>query len=236
MEGKSNSKTITLSASALLDIYNRLLHHYGPQHWWPAQTRFEVIVGAILTQSVSWPNVEMALLNLKSAQLLDPAALNTQPVDRLAELIRPSGYYNAKARKIKAFVAYLHEHYQYSLDALFSRDVFTLRKELLSIHGIGPETADCIILYAAGKPKFVIDAYTKRLLSRLGLVSNNLSYDELQAIFENNLPCQTTLFNEYHALIVRHARCICRKMPMCADCPLFSICKFGKSQTVTVVG
>lgn len=214
----------------LLDIYERLLAHYGPQHWWPAQTPFEVIIGAILTQSVAWSNVEKAIVNLKDARALEPAVLHALPVDQLARLIRPAGYYNAKARKIKAFVAHLHERYRYDLDVLLSQEVEALRHELLSIYGIGPETADSIILYAAGKPVFVVDAYTRRLLSRLGLVSKTIGYDELQAIFEDNLPPRTSLFQEYHALIVRHAKSTCRKQPICALCPLLSLCEMGRLQ------
>jgi endonuclease-3 related protein len=215
----------------LLDAYECLLRYYGPQHWWPAETRFEIIVGAILTQSVAWSNVEKAIANLKAAQALNPAVLDALSVDELAWLIRPAGYYNAKARKIKAFVAYLREHYQYDLDVLFTKEVDALRNELLAIHGIGPETADSIVLYAAGKAVFVVDAYTRRLASRLGLVSNDISYGDLQAAFENNLPHQTPIFQEYHALIVRHAKLICRKIPLCEACPLLSMCEFGQSQT-----
>lgn len=214
----------------LLDVYERLLAAYGPQHWWPAQTRFEVIIGAILTQSVAWSNVEKAIANLKTAQVLDPAALYALPVDQLASLIRPAGYYSAKADKIKAFVAHLHEHYRYDLDALLGKEVEALRRELLSIYGIGPETADSIILYAAGQPVFVVDAYTRRLLSRLGLVSDRIGYGDLQAVFEEHLPHQTALFQEYHALIVRHAKSTCLKRPLCTACPLFSWCEFGQSQ------
>lgn len=215
----------------LLEIYELLLGHNGPQHWWPAQTRFEIIIGAILTQSVAWSNVEKAIANLKAAKALEPAVLHALSEGELAPLIRPAGYYNAKARKIKAFVAHLHEHYQYDLDALLSKEVHALRSELLSIHGIGPETADSVILYAAGQPTFMVDAYTRRLLSRLGLVSNNIDYGGLQTTFEDNLPHQTSLFQEYHALIVCHGKSICRKKPLCAACPLLSICGFGQDQT-----
>jgi len=221
----------TPHAGWLLDAYERLLRHYGPQYWWPAETRFEIVVGAILTQSVAWSNVEKAIENLKAGQALAPAVLDALSIDELAWLIRPAGYYNAKARKIKAFVAYLCERYQYDLDALFTKEVDALRNELLAIHGIGPETADSIVLYAAGKSVFVVDAYTRRLASRLGLVSNDISYGDLRAAFENNLPHQTPLFQEYHALIVRHAKSICRKRPLCEACPLLSMCEFGQSQT-----
>jgi len=234
MENQPSKEGISLHggrlSDLLLEVYERLLGHHGPQHWWPAETCFEVIIGAILTQAVAWSNVEKAIANLKAAQVLDPAALHALPADELAHLIRPAGYYNAKARKIKAFAAHLREHYQYDLDALLSKEVRILRDELLSIHGIGPETADSIILYAAGQPVFVVDAYTRRLLSRLGLVSNNTDYGGVQATFEDNLPHQTSLFREYHALIVCHGKSICRRKPFCAACPLLPICTFGQSQ------
>jgi endonuclease-3 related protein len=214
----------------LPEVYERLLDHYGSQGWWPAETCFEIIVGAILTQAVAWSNVEKAISNLKAAQALEPTALHVLPADELARLIRPAGYYNAKARKIKAFVAHLQEHYQYDLDALLSKTVQTLRDELLSIYGIGPETADSIILYASDQATFVIDAYTRRLLSRLGLVPNDIGYDGLQSTFEDNLPHQASLFQEYHALIVCHGKSVCQKRPLCAACPLLAICGFGQSQ------
>lgn len=212
----------------LLGIFERLLHHYGPQHWWPAETRFEMIVGAILTQSVAWSNVEKAIANLRSAGALEPAALHALPPEDLAQLIRPSGYYNVKARKVKAFVAHLRG-YDYDLDALFCKDTGALREEILSIRGVGPETADSIILYAAFKPVFVIDAYTRRLLPRLGLAKEGLTYDEAQAFFHQNVPHDVELFNEYHALIVIHSKSICRKKPLCAACPLTDECLWANS-------
>lgn len=230
MENQLSQGEKTLHTRYLMDIYERLLGRYGPQHWWPAQTRFEIIIGAILTQSIAWSNVEKAIANLKTAQVLDPDVLHTLSVDELAQLIRPAGYYNAKARKIKALVSHLHEYYQHDLDALFAEELDTLRNELLSIYGIGPETADSIILYAAGKAIFVVDAYTRRLLSRLGLVSNKVNYSDLQATFEDNLPHRTLLFQEYHALIVQHAQTTCRKRPLCTACPLLPICELGQSQ------
>ena len=190
----------------LQEVYERLSDHYGPQNWWPADTRFEIIIGAILTQAVAWSNVKKAIVNLKAAHALEPAALHALPADELAGLIRPVGYYNDKARKIKTFVAHLNDRNQCSLDSLLSKEVDALRGELLSIYGIGPETADSIILYAAGQPKFVVDAYTRRLLSRLGLASDDIDYDDLQVTFEDNLPHQVPLFQEYHALIVQHRK------------------------------
>lgn len=208
----------------LLDVYHRLLDRYGPQHWWPAEDPFEVIMGAILTQSAAWVNVERALSNLKTATSLTPAALRQLPLDRLATLIHPCGYYNAKATKLKAFVERLGSRYGDSLDRLFALDIAHLRQELLSIHGIGQETADSIILYAARKPVFVIDAYTKLIVGRLGLAPKSNSYSAFQKLFTDDLPHEERLFNEYHALLVRHAKEVCRKAPRCPFCCLRSIC------------
>jgi endonuclease-3 related protein len=214
---------------ALTAIYERLFERYGHQHWWPADTPFEVVVGAILTQSVSWMNVETAIRNLKRENALSPDGLLRLDETKLASLIRPTGYYNAKARKLKAFVEHLSQSYDNDLDALFRGDTEELRRELLSIHGIGPETADSILLYAAGKPVFVVDAYTRRLMNRLGFVSENVTYHELQKLFMDNLPLDVALFQEYHALIVAHAKFVCRKRdPLCDDCPLLAQCNFGQ--------
>jgi len=209
-----------------LEIYRRLLDRYGPQHWWPADDPFEVIVGAILTQSAAWTNVERALSQLKAAIPLTPAALRDLPLDRLATLIRPCGYYNAKAVKLRAFVERLEASHDDNLDQLFALDSADLRQELLSIHGIGEETADSIILYAAKKPVFVIDAYTRRIMGRLGLASESGSYSAFQRLFAENLPHEEGLFNEYHALLVRHAKEVCRKSPCCPLCCLRSICPY----------
>ncbi len=208
----------------LTEIYNLLLARYGSQHWWPGDTPFEVIVGAILTQSAAWGNVEKAIANLKKAGVLDPAPLRNLSLDELSRLIYPSGYYNAKALKLKAFVKYLGEVHEDSLESLFSLDISSLRNELLNIHGIGPETADSIILYAARKPIFVIDAYTRRIISRLGLKPAREDYSSYQALFMKNLPADEKLFNEYHALFVRHGKEVCKKKPICSKCCLSEIC------------
>ena len=210
----------------LLEIYHRLLTCYGPQHWWPAEGPFEVIVGAILTQSAAWKNVEQAISNLKAAKALTPSALHELPLDRLAHLIHPSGYYRAKAIKLKAFTDRLHSRYGGDLEQLFALDTAALRQELLSIHGIGPETADSIILYAAKRPIFVIDAYTKRILSRLGLAPETDSYHAFQALFTQNLPPDEGLYNEYHALLVRHGKVVCRRVPHCSPCCLRELCPY----------
>jgi endonuclease-3 related protein len=214
----------TTMREKLLDIYERLFDHYGPQSWWPADDPFEVIVGAILTQSTAWTNVEQAISNLKAAKGLTPTALYDLPLDRLTQLIRPSGYYNAKALKLKAFADRLHSKYNSDLERLFTLHTATLRPELLSIYGIGEETADSIILYAAGRPIFVIDAYTRRIASRLGLAPEKDSYSAFQALFTENLPHNEGLFNEYHALLVRQGKEVCRKMPRCTLCCLRSLC------------
>jgi endonuclease-3 related protein len=208
------------TADRLQAIYGRLGAAYGPQHWWPADSPWEVIVGAILTQSAAWTNVEKAIANLKAAGLLSPAGIHAASQDDLARLIYPSGYYHAKARKLKAFAQRLHDTYRGQLETLFALDLASLRAELLSIHGVGPETADSIILYAAGKPSFVIDAYTRRIAHRLGLTEASVSYLELRALFTASLPADTPLFNEFHALLVRLAKEACRKRPLCQHCPL----------------
>ena len=208
----------------LTEIYRLLFGRYGPQHWWPADTPFEVIVGAILTQSAAWGNVEKAISNLKQARVMTPASLRQLPLGKLANLIYPSGYYNAKALKLKSFVEHLEEAHEDSLEKLFSLDILRLRSELLNIHGIGPETADSIILYAAHKSIFVIDAYTRRILSRLGLSPSKDNYSAFQALFMDNLPADEKLFNEYHALFVRHGKEVCRKVPLCDRCCLSNLC------------
>ena len=215
------------TTQALTDVYDRLFDRYGPQHWWPGETPFEVIIGAILTQSTAWTNVEKAIANLKSAGALDPEFLHSISIDKLATLIRPSGYYNAKAAKLKTFVEWLTRDYGGSLDRLFELDTSDLRKELLSIHGIGPETADSILLYAAHRPIFVIDAYTKRIIGRLGLAPSSDSYEAFQQLFMDNLPQDEGMSNEYHALLVRHGKDVCRKTPKCDGCCLAGLSKKG---------
>jgi len=211
----------------LQDIYERLFAVYGPQGWWPGDSPFEVMVGAILTQNTAWTNVEQAIASLRAAAALTPTGLLTRPVDEIATLIRPSGYFNAKARKLRALASFLVQEHGGELDRLWAMDTATLRETLLSIHGIGPETADSILLYAAGRPVFVVDAYTRRVFSRLGLVSDAIEYHDLQAIFVEHLPPDAPLFNEYHALIVRHGkeRC-CKRNPRCDGCVLRPGCSF----------
>lgn len=211
----------------LWDVFRRLHERYGPQHWWPGDGPFEVIVGAILTQSAAWTNVEKALANLRAAGALSPAGLHALPEEELAALIRPCGYYRAKARKLKAFTGLLYGRFGGDLDALLALPAGELRALLLGVYGIGPETADSILLYAAGRPAFVIDAYTRRLFARLGLRPEGDGYDAWQALFASRLPADAALFNEYHALIVAHAKAACRARPVCAACPLLSLCPTG---------
>jgi endonuclease III related protein len=215
-------------SSDLLWIHNELLAAYGPQGWWPGETPFEVVVGAILTQRVSWTNVEKGIASLKAAGLMDARGLAAAPSERIAALIRPCLYYNAKARKLQAFVETLFERHAGSLEALFAQPTAGLREELLSIYGIGEETADAILLYAAGRPSFVIDAYTRRILSRLGLAPSSASYRTLQALFTEGLPRDVVLYQEYHALLVQHGKTRCRsRRPLCGDCPLRRRCTFA---------
>ncbi len=211
-------------------IYARLCAHFGPQHWWPSRGgAFEIIVGAILTQNTAWTNVEKALVNLKRARLLTPARIQRVERARLARLVRPSGYFNQKAKKLKAFAAFLRKKHRGSLARLFAQELGALRAELLGVFGIGPETADSIILYAAGKPIFVVDAYTRRLCARLGLAGADASYDELQQLFSAHLPRDAALFNDYHAQLVMLGKYFClKRAPRCGTCPAREMCTTGK--------
>jgi Uncharacterized protein related to Endonuclease III len=210
----------------LQEIYRLLFQQYGPQHWWPGDSPFEVMVGAILTQSAAWQNVEKAITNLKTAGAMSPSAVRDLFTCDLAQLIRPSGYYHAKALKLQALARWLSEFCGDNLDKVFVTDTGLLRQQLLAVYGIGPETADCIPLYAANKPVFVIDAYTRRIITRLGLAPETDTYIAYQNLFTNKLPQDTRLFNEYHALLVRHGKETCRKQPVCAGCCLRAICRF----------
>ena len=212
----------------LNDVYDRMLDRYGPQHWWPAETQFEVMVGAVLTQATSWTNVEKAISNLKAAGAMTPGALRQLPERRLASLLYSSGYYNAKARKLKALAEFLGQRYSDDPEAMAGQDTEVLRRELLEVHGIGEETADDILLYAAGKTVFVVDAFTKRVMHRLGLAAERGNYSAFQALFIEALPSDPTMFGEYHALLVRHAKDVCKKRPLCRDCCLLDVCPTGR--------
>ena len=207
-------------SARLVEIYDLLLARYGHRHWWPAETPFEVCVGAILTQNTNWGNVEKAIANLRRDGLLSPEALRDVPIAVLAESIRPSGFFNVKSVRLKAFVAYLFERYGGSLERMFAGEWGELREELLMVPGIGRETCDSILLYAGEKSSFVVDAYTKRLFSALGLVSEKADYETVRSLFMDNLPADHRLYNEYHALIVQHGKEHCRKRPHCTGCPL----------------
>jgi endonuclease-3 related protein len=215
----------------LVEIFDLLLKQYGPRFWWPAESSFEVCVGAILTQNTNWGNVEKAIANLKTKGILSPVALRDVSMGQLAEVIRPAGFFNVKSRRLKDFMVYLFVRYDGNLDAMFSGDWRELRRELLAVHGVGPETCDSILLYAGHKPSFVVDAYTKRLFSRLGLIEENAPYEEVRALFMANLPADVELYNEYHALIVQHCKEFCRKKPLCDRCPLNFLCKFYRDRS-----
>lgn len=203
-------------------IYEILNTHYGPQHWWPADSAFEVMVGAVLVQNTAWKNASTAIANLHKACLMSSSAIQQTLVDELASVIVSSGYFNIKAKRLKALCQWLEE--QGGITQLGQQQLTPLRKELLGVHGIGPETADDILLYAFNKPVFVIDAYTRRLFARLGLIQADATYETLQGGFEQALDGETELFNQYHALIVVHAKNICRKQPLCMECCLRNIC------------
>jgi len=205
----------------LQQYFEVLFQTYGPQKWWPGRTRFEIIVGAILTQNTGWTNVQRAIRSLRQTHLLNPAAVERTPTEELATRIRSSGYFRQKARKLKEFVAFLQEQYHGSLSKLFRAQTAILREQLLAVHGIGPETADSILLYAGNHLVFVVDAYTRRILERHGLAHAKDTYEEIRGLVEKSLPPDVRVFNEFHALIVYVGKHFCRpKAPMCSACPL----------------
>jgi endonuclease-3 related protein len=209
----------------LMEIYNKLFEHFGPRHWWPADTAFEMIIGAILTQNVSWRSAAAAIDNLKNEGILSIEGILSCDPEHLAALIRPARYNNQKAKKLRSFCRVAAEEFGGYLDAFLSLEMEILRKKLLNIYGIGPETADCIILYAAEKPIFVVDAYTKRVFSRLGFFPEKVSYDEVQDFFMSHIPRETSLYNEYHAQIDALGNKICLKSrPRCEECPVAGHC------------
>lgn len=205
---------------SLHDVYHRLLVTYGPQHWWPGESPLEVMIGAVLVQNTAWKNVEKAIDRLREAELLDPQALGRLPADELAEYIRPAGYYRVKARRLHNLLKLVVDRYAGSLERMFEQDLETLREELLQTNGIGPETADSILLYAARKPTFVVDTYTHRIFARHGWIDFGAGYYEIKEHFESGLDRDPALFNEYHALLVRVGHLHCRKTPKCDGCPL----------------
>jgi endonuclease-3 related protein len=225
----ADKQTITL---ALMEVYRKMLGHFGPLNWWPAQTPFEVCIGAILTQNTAWSNVEKAILNLKSAECLSPQGIKTVDLQKLATLIRPSGYYNQKAKKLKHFVRFFAAEYASSFRQWQADSADKSRKKLLSVNGIGPETADSILLYALNKPVFVVDAYTRRIFSRHGFFPENSSYDQIQEFFTLYLPREIPLYNEFHAQVVYTGKTFCRVRPLCDKCPLKQGMKKGVGRRV----
>jgi endonuclease III related protein len=205
----------------LLAVYDRLHAVFGPQHWWPGESPFEIMVGAVLVQNTAWRNVERTIANLRDAGVMEPVALYALPFEELAELIRPAGYYQVKAKRLRNLLRFVVEEFGGSLEAMFATDLVTLRKRLLAIHGIGPETADAILLYAGGLPTFVIDTYTHRVLARHGWIEYDATYDVIKDYFESALPADVALYNEYHALLVRVGKEYCKRTgPKCDACPL----------------
>jgi len=204
----------------LLELYKRLFTSFGPRHWWPGDSPFEIAVGAILTQNTAWRNVEKAIANLKKKGLLSAEAIYSLPAETLAAHIRSAGYYNIKAKRLKHFVEFLFRESEGNFNRIVSWDLHTSRVKLLSINGVGPETADSILLYAADKPTFVVDAYTRRILSRHGLIPEEVSYDEIRSFFMDSLEPDVYIFNEFHALLVHLGHTFCAKRkPKCSSCP-----------------
>jgi endonuclease-3 related protein len=210
----------TLTGQRLMEMYQLLFERFGPQHWWPGETKLEIVIGAVLTQNTNWRNVEKAIQNLKRKDLLSIRALESCPVAELAEEIRPAGYYNLKAKRLKNLIRLISDQYEGDLAVMMLESPAALRRNLLSVNGIGRETADGILLYAAGAPVFVVDAYSYRILYRHGMVDEQITYEDLQAVFMDNLLPDPQLFNEFHALIVRTGKDFCRKTPRCRTCPL----------------
>jgi endonuclease III related protein len=202
-------------------LFDALFAAHGPQQWWPGKSRFEVIVGAILTQNTAWTNVEQAMATLRRERLLTVDGLEHVSVEKLARLIRPSGYFRQKARRLKEFVRFLRSQHNGSLTRMFQSPTAIVREQLLAVHGIGPETADSILLYAGHHPVFVVDAYTRRILERHGLAQGTESYEDIRELFEKSLPVNSQLFNEFHALIVHTGKQFCHsEAPCCSACPL----------------
>jgi endonuclease-3 related protein len=216
--------TVPPTRAGLRRVYDRLLKRFGHAGWWPGETPFEVCIGAILTQNTSWTNVEKALGELRRRGLLSTSRLRALPVSRLARLIRSSGYYNVKARRVRAFLDFLQREYAGRVERMAEDEPGELRGKLLGVEGIGPETADSIVLYAAGHPIFVVDAYTRRVFARLGHVKGDEPYDTVQRFFMERLPPNAPLFNDFHAQIVRLGKDVCRPRPRCDGCPLEALC------------
>ena len=203
-----------------MEMFDLMIGYFGPQHWWPCESELEMMVGAVLTQNTSWNNVEKAINNLKAKKLLTLKTLHSISLHELTEDIRPAGYFNVKAGRLKNLISFLVEKYHGDIEFFLGEETDALREGLLSVKGIGPETADSILLYAAKRPVFVIDAYTHRILHRHGMSDDQASYYDLQELFMDSLPKDAELFNEFHALIVRTGKELCRRKPQCDICPL----------------
>ena len=221
------ASTVVVMSNTLRQVFERLFDAFGPQHWWPGESPLEIMIGAVLTQNTSWKNVEHAVQNLRDAAALRARLLHEMSLDELSELIRPAGYYNVKARRLKNLMALLVDEYGGSTDEMFSDQRDHLRQRLLSVNGIGPETADSIVLYAAGLPSFVVDTYTARVLKRHGWVEPDADYYAIKDYFESRLEADVPLFNEYHALLVHVGKQFCGKTPKCQHCPLFDMLPCG---------
>lgn len=211
-------------------ILFKLENHFGDQRWWPAESNFEIMVGAILAQNTSWSNAEKAICSLKNAKALGVEHIDKMPLMDLQQLIRPSGFYRLKARRIKTLTASLMEKFDGDVNRLKSLSLSCARSFLLKMNGVGPETADCMLLYAIGKPIFVIDSYTKRLLQRIGVEHTVNTYDHWQHFFMKNIPPDLRTYQQYHALMVAQSKLYCRSTPSCYGCPLLSLCKLGQSE------
>ena len=218
-----NSAIRNPHSELLMKIFNRLFEAYGPRHWWPGETPFEVMVGTILTQNTSWRNVEKAIEHLKARKVLNVKGIHQLKRAELASFIRSSGYYRVKADRLKAFVDFIFEEYDGRIEKMGREKMEVLRPKLLKVKGVGPETADSILLYGLKKPIFVVDAYTKRILARHEIVSEKAPYDEVQKLFMDHLPRDGKLFNEYHALLVQLGKTLCKKIPRCDRCPIKGI-------------
>jgi endonuclease III related protein len=213
--------------TTIMEVYQRLSQGYPLDNWWPAETPFEVAVGAFLTQNTNWNNVEKALVNLKEAEVLDLRMLAEMPLPQLEQLIRPSGFFRQKAQRLQHFCRYVLDHHTGSIERLLQRDLEETRSELLALSGIGPETADSILLYAGQRPSFVIDSYTRRFFGRLGMLRGTENYDVIRALFMAEVKKDVPLYQHYHALIVTHCKECCRKSPLCHACFFSDICDYA---------
>jgi endonuclease-3 related protein len=220
LDGEIERTSLGRTGRELIEMFDLMFDHFGPQKWWPAETALEMIVGAVLTQNTSWKNVEKAMVNLRGKGLLSVRGLHALSPEGLAEEIRSAGYFNVKAKRLKHLIGFIVDRYDADLPTLLAEETGRLRESLLSVKGIGPETADSIVLYAAKRPVFVVDTYTFRILFRHGMVDESTGYETLQSLFMDHLPDDTGLFNEFHALIVQTGKEYCRRTPRCRECPL----------------